>query len=475
MNENARPGQTNPLTTAAREAVVSRLKARFRRLPLFARIFAVVLGGILCAQVVNFTVILLVHLPQSQVYLLSDIAHALQSGEDPLSELTISIGNPPSEADQDQRDLDIRARLADRLGIDVQQLRLQVDRPPTFFKKSKQSEETKFMREEDVSKAGVEGAQRSELIAGSFVSAMRMADGRWRLVSVKGGFIEPWQWQSLLWLLGTLLVAVPLAWIMSRRVAEPVRLFSFAAERLGRDPSVPPLLAPGGPPEIAAAISAFNGMQARLKRYVDDRTTMVAAIAHDLRTPLMRLTLILENAPAETRLPAEAEIREMTERIRGTLAFVRDVSLPVRRQKLELRTLVESAADEMVDRGADVTVEPGEDITIEADVAGMRALVANLLGNAVQYAGHAQVTLRRVDGQVLIEVADSGGGIPEAELEKVFTPFYRVESSRNRETGGTGLGLASARAVARAHGGDIILRNRPEGGLLAVVSLPFSA
>lgn len=444
-----------------------------RGLPLFFRIFAVVLGAVLCAQALNLASVFLVRLPEPQIHLLSDIADALRSGQGQSPLLTASIGEPPVEADQDERDLQIRSLLAGRLGMDEQLLRVSVSRPPQFYRQ-KDIEGLKPGRtaKSFEAKAGDAG-RRADLIIGRFTAALRLPDGQWRLVNPTGGAIEPWQWQSLLWLLGTLLIATPLAWMISRRIAAPVDLFSAAAERLGRDPTVPPLLPIKGPPEIAAAVIAFNTMQARLKRYVDDRTTMVAAIAHDLRTPLMRLTLLLEDAPVGMKLSAQAEIKEMTDRIRSALGFVRDGSQPVRRQRLDLRTLVESVADEMVDRGADVAIAPGDDAVVDADVAGLRALFVNLVENAVRYANGAHLALRRTNGQVLVEVADHGPGIPERELERMFEPFYRLESSRNRATGGTGLGLASARAVARAHGGDVTLVNRPEGGLVAIVSLPL--
>jgi signal transduction histidine kinase len=214
-------------------------------------------------------------------------------------------------------------------------------------------------------------------------------------------------------------------------------------------------------------------MQARIRRYVDDRVTMAAAMAHDLRTPLMRLSLRVEKAEPDLRTAMEADIAEMKEMIGAALAFVRDIGRAPRRQRLSLRALVESVADEMADLGADVVVELGEDIVIDADVAGLKALLANLIGNAVAYAGAARVRIVRSDGHALIEVADEGPGLPEDMLDKVFEPFFRAEPSRNRTTGGSGLGLASARAVARAHGGDVVLANRPGGGLLARTMLPL--
>ena len=220
------------------------------------------------------------------------------------------------------------------------------------------------------------------------------------------------------------------------------------------------------------ALGALNEMQTRLKRYVEDRTTMVAAIAHDLRTPLMRLALYLDEAPEPVRVAAEAEILEMRTRIQATLDFVQSVSTPARRRSLNLRSLVESVVDGMADLGADVAIDCSEDVTVNVDVAAMKALLTNLLENAARYAGDARVSLHRGEAGVVIEVSDHGPGIPENQLDRVFEPFYRLEPSRNRSGGGTGLGLASARAIARAHGGDLTLSNRPGGGLVARLAIP---
>ena len=457
----------------AEQAAGSSSHLGFRHLPLFTRIFAVVVGGIFCAQMVNFAIILLIRLPPPQAYTLSEISRALETGEDPNGMMMLVTGDPPSVADRDQRDRDIRSSLARHLRVSDDRVRIRVDRPPAIIDLAKGISEDKSKKSVDLSKTGLDGSTRSELIIGRFTAALQLEGGQWRLASSRDGFIDPWQWQSLTWLLSTLIVAVPLAWIMARRVARPVQLFSAAAERFGRDPNSPQLPDPRGPPEISAAVAAFNDMQARLKQYVDDRTTMIAAIAHDLRTPLMRLTLLMENAPPPIRNAAEAEIREMTQRIRGALNFFRDASAPIRRQKLELRALLESLADHMIDQGADVEVESGPDVLLNGDPAGLRSMFTNLLENAVKYAGNARLTLRTTDASAIIAISDSGPGLPDAELEKVFSPFYRGESSRNQDTGGAGLGLASARAVARSHGGDIALYNRAEGGLSAVVSLPL--
>jgi two-component system, OmpR family, sensor kinase len=249
-------------------------------------------------------------------------------------------------------------------------------------------------------------------------------------------------------------------------------MFSAAADRLGRDPRAEPL-ALAGPPEIAEAAATFNQMQERLNRYVEDRTTLIAAVAHDLRTPLMRLSLRLEKAPDAIRLAGEEDIREMSERIGAAMAFVREMTRHVSRQRLDLRSLAESVASDASDRGGSVTLLPGPAIAMEADAPALKALLANLVENAVLYAGTAQIELRRGRNVVTIEVSDSGPGMVAEDLARAFEPFFRAERSRSRDTGGTGLGLASVRAVARAHGGDATLENRPGSGLLARVTLPL--
>jgi two-component system OmpR family sensor kinase len=186
----------------------------------------------------------------------------------------------------------------------------------------------------------------------------------------------------------------------------------------------------------------------------------------------MRLALRVERAPPDLRAEIEADIGDMKDMIGSALAFVRDTQRPLRRQRLSLRSLAESVADEMADGGADVSMEPADDIVVDADVAALKSLLANLVGNAVKYAGSARLRLLREGDLAVIEVADDGPGVPEIHLDRLFEPFYRIEPSRNRETGGSGLGLASARAAARAHGGDVTVENRAGGGLLARALLP---
>jgi signal transduction histidine kinase len=443
------------------------LGVRVRRLPLFMRIFAVMLAGVLGAQLIDFGLLLITPPPTPHFYPLADVAAAMRGAVAGDTYRVTEEASAPDDAD-DRRAARLRGLLAQRLAVPPDAVRLDFTRPPLFDGPSP----GRFGRRRPPGVAeAVGGHEPREFLFGRFSASLRMADGRWRVVRPAMRGLEPWHWRALLWLVGSLFAVAPFAWLVSRRVAAPIALFAAAADRIGRDPRGPPLPVEG-PSEVALAAAAFNEMQARVRRYVDDRVTMAAAIAHDLRTPLMRLALRVEKVPLPIRAEMEADLAEMKEMIATALAFVRDTARPLRRQRLSLRALVESVADGMVDMGADVAVAAGEDIVVEADVGALKTLVANLVGNAVKYAGAARIGIWRADGHAVIAVTDEGPGVPEAHLDRLFEPFYRVEPSRNRETGGSGLGLASARAVARAHGGDVTLANRPEGGLIARALLP---
>ena len=203
-----------------------------------------------------------------------------------------------------------------------------------------------------------DGHPREErFLIAPFKVGVHRADGRWLVVEPQPTWRpSAWQQSTMLWFLISTLALAPIAYLFARRMARPIALFAQAAERLGRDPRSPPLEIKG-PAEIAVAVRAFNDMQERLARYVDDRTAMIGAIAHDLRTPLTRLRFRLEAAPEEVRGKMAADIAEMEAMISGTLAFVRDATRPAARTRLELSSLLEALADEMSETGLDVAVE----------------------------------------------------------------------------------------------------------------------
>ena len=276
----------------------------------------------------------------------------------------------------------------------------------------------------------------------------------------------------LLYVLLTALLVCLAGAIMVRRITRPLRALVEASDRFGRGEEVEPLVE-SGPGEMARAAAAFNRMAGRIRRFVDDRTRMLAAISHDLRTPITTLRLrtefLEEGEDKDKMLETLAEMEAMTE---AALAFMREEgkSEPVR--PTDFAALVESIADDLADHGADIAFEPAERIVLPCRPVAMKRAIRNLVENAVRYGGGVTIALAARAGRVELVIDDCGPGIPERDLERVFEPFVRLEESRSRETGGTGLGLAIARSIIRAHGGDVSLANRESGGLRAVVTLP---
>jgi protein-histidine pros-kinase len=216
----------------------------------------------------------------------------------------------------------------------------------------------------------------------------------------------------------------------------------------------------------------FNQMQAQLRRQLEERDRFVAAVSHDLRTPLTRLRLRAEalRDPGERR-GFQQDIDGMEEMIRATLDYLRGAADEEPFVPLDVGALVLSLADDHP-AGPDAVQVEGHAQTVRAQASALRRAIGNLVDNAIRYGERAHVRLRDEPGRLCIEVTDRGPGIPPDQLEQVFEPFYRLEVSRNRHTGGVGLGLAIARDIARRQGGSLTLRNLPGGGLLAVLGLP---
>jgi two-component system OmpR family sensor kinase len=318
------------------------------------------------------------------------------------------------------------------------------------------------------------GAGGDVLLHGSFLAARKMSDGRWRTVehTVEGFPNAIHRRAILLFVLGAATL-LPLAWLFARALSAPIRRFSEAAQRLGRDPNAPPVPREG-PAEMLVAVDSFNSMQARLNRLIQERTHMVGAIAHDLRTPLTRLAFRLDDLPHPLREKVDADIQEMKSMISAALDFIRDRSLTGQQERLDFRLLVESVVDNQSDLGHDVTLQAGTAITVTGNPLALRRMVANLVDNALKYGERARLRLRTTNDRCVLEIDDDGPGIPEQLQEQVFQPFFRLESSRNRDTGGIGLGLAAVRAIVTEHGGEVTLGNRKGGGLRVLVSLPVS-
>lgn len=257
-----------------------------------------------------------------------------------------------------------------------------------------------------------------------------------------------------------------------QRVTAPLGTVVRAADRLGRDVNAPPI-AETGSREMRQAAHAFNEMQGRLQRILENRRGMLAALSHDLRTPLTLLRLRIEGLPeGEERDRILANIGDLDAMIGATLKFARDEAADEPMRRIDLTALLTAIVDDMADAGMATSMAPAEPVILDCQPGGLRRAIVNLLDNAVKYGKSARVALTVSPDAIRIVIDDDGSGIPEAELPKVFEPFYRVEQSRGRETGGVGLGLAIARSIAQAHGGQVTLANRPEGGLRAILSLP---
>ena len=280
----------------------------------------------------------------------------------------------------------------------------------------------------------------------------------------------PWR---LALTLGVLLAAVLLlSFVAVRWVTRPLHVLAEAAEALGRDIDAPPLREEG-PTEIAQAARAFNTMQRRLSRFIQDRTRVLAAMSHDLKTPITRMRLRAELMDdEELRQRFEGDLKEMESMVTHTLEFMRGLGGSEARQAVDVMALLESLQSDNEAMGRTVRIEGQATAPYPAVVSLLKRCLANLVDNAVLYGNRVTIQVEDTAQCLTLRFLDEGPGIPEPELEKVFEPFYRLEQSRSRETGGTGLGLTIARNIAQVHGGDIVLRNRPEGGLEAVLTLP---
>lgn len=262
------------------------------------------------------------------------------------------------------------------------------------------------------------------------------------------------------------------AWWASSWITAPLADFAVAAERLGTDVNAPPLLE-DGPIEVRKAAHAFNQMQTRIRSFVDDRLRMLAAIAHDLRSPITRVRLRIEqiSMEPETQRKILADLDEMAEMVESSLAFARDEAANEPTQLVDLSALLSTVCDSAIDAGDDAEFQYDKRCVLSGRPLALKRLFANLVENAIRYGGSANVAIASDTLIVQVTIDDNGPGVPESEMENVFKPFYRIDRSRNKRTGGVGLGLATARSIARAHGGDIVLANRSGGGLRVTVRL----
>jgi len=467
---------------------------RFLPRSLFSRLVLVLLTGLVIAQLLSFAV----HMHERGELLsqasgmqsaqrIADIARFLDSLDAKerrgivrvlsAPPLTISLDRAPLAADAGNPEWGTRgamfgAMLRRYLGDGLQAVVTVAESPAMPFKPGmKRGPRGQEMHGDWTPPwAAMQGASRPGL---SFVAQVRLRDGT--LVtfdSRQPAQTEGWPYRLLLSLAVLLVAVVVVSLIAVRWATRPLNALADAADELGGNLNRPPM-AEDGPVEVVRAARAFNTMQARLAGYVRDRTRVLAAMSHDLKTPITRLRLRSELLDdPQLRAKFTGDLEEMEAMVGTTLDFLRGMENGEPVQPVDVMALLESLVADMAEIGGQVRVEGNARAPFPGRPQALKRCLANLLENAVNYGKSARAIVDDNGARLEIRIQDEGPGLPQAELEKVFDPFYRVEGSRSRETGGTGLGLTLARSVAEAHGGSLVLRNRAEGGLEAVLVLP---
>ena len=337
--------------------------------------------------------------------------------------------------------------------------------------------EAGFGREHDQALRFMQAEERghTEILYPAFSAAWKLPNGTYRIINPPKTWIEPWQERLLMGFGLSVLLILPLAWLLSRRLSKPIIAFSEAAARVSFEDNSPPVLA-AGPREVRAAADVLNAMQDRIKKQVESRTALMGAIAHDLKTPLARMRLRIEGLPEATRDKLAEDIAHMDGLIRSAMSFTSAPSLRDNLRPVDLSALVETLADDLAVTCKMDPPQIEDHVEVAGDTMALKRIVTNLVENACRYAGTCRIELRTHGKEAELCVTDPGPGLPPEMLETVFEPFYRMESSRNRDTGGSGLGLSVARALAEAQGGTLRLINRYDGqkviGLEARLTLP---
>ena len=314
---------------------------------------------------------------------------------------------------------------------------------------------------------------RGELSAIEMNLSISIAGGQWLNVSTR--FERPpiqWPLYSMLTFgLTAMALLVAVSWFVMTGLLGPLRRLAWASERLGRGEDID-ALPERGPQEVRELTAGFNRMQDRLTRFVADRTRVLAALGHDLRSPLTAMRVHSEMVEEdETRESLVATVEEMQSMVEATLTFAKGLSGNEPMQDVDLQSFLEALRGDMV---VPFVLSDGPEVTVRLRPNAIRRALRNVIENAVRYGGSATLGWISADGEIEISVTDRGPGIPTAELERVFDPFFRLEESRSMETGGHGLGLSIARSILRAQGGEISLANHPDGGLIATIRLPVA-
>jgi len=306
-----------------------------------------------------------------------------------------------------------------------------------------------------------------------YVLAVQQSDGGWLVFTAPERLWGlPWQERWPLWVAFLTVSTGIVSTIATRQLVRPIRKFAEAIRLFGTNPQAPPM-AETGPRELTSVITSFNEMQAQIQKFVAYRTAMLAAISHDLRTPLTRIRLrgeLIEDEVQQARLFRDVD--ELQAMVDGALAFFRGDADEEAVTSFDLPVVLQTIANDYADQDIEITYVGPSHAVYRGRPFALKRAFTNLIENAVKYGTPPTIELSCQEKTITIMVRDQGPGIPTEALERVFSPFYRLESSRNRTTGGVGLGLTAALAIIRGHGGDVVLSNLPAGGLGALVTLP---
>jgi signal transduction histidine kinase len=438
---------------------------------IFGRTVLLLFGVILLLTAINVGIILLRPPPRDVPLDSQEVARLLQGRE-----IAKAPGDLVSSRSATPPDI-VEARRSDALVAGALARYLRVRRDDVRFRRTGDLPEQLAHLDGQIEREAqlYSGLEFDPLVVGPFEAALRLPSGEWRALSRLER--DPWlSWRAstVLRVLLSMLVVLPVGWWFARKLARPIHAFAAAAEKVGQGREVEPV-AVEGPAEVRLAAHAVNDMQTRLDRYLVERTSVVGAVAHDLRTPLARLNFHLADAPEAMRTKAEGEIAEMEQMIAATMDFVQNETRTRVRERLDLALLVEGVVDDFADLGRPVVLAKSEPAIVRGDPLLLKRMFANLVNNALAYGQRASIELVTTDGQAVVDVLDEGPGLSQDELARAFEPFYRAERSRNRATGGIGLGLAIVKAAATAHGGDVELANRSKAGLRARVLLPLDS
>ena len=435
-----------------------------RGLPIFWATLLLLLASLAASQLLTAVMFVFLESPRPDFNRVSDIGDTLagRSSERDGRERGLSVRNSPAspEPGGDMRDDPAFTRmLAQRIGVAPDQVRF-------WFEPDQRADFGPLNRHT----RGLVPMRRGEpLFFNTVIAGVDTGHG-WRVVQTPPRpLIAAWQRRMILWFAICALMLVPFAWFFARRLTRPISRFAAAADRMGSDP-MSPRVAEEGPTELRVTAHALNRMQDRLADYVAERTAMIGAIAHDLRTPLARIAFRIEAAPDSVRDKVQDDIEQMRAMIAATIGFVRGATRgetgPVALDQLTVRL-----AEAEQDMGRPVRLGAIAPATVKGDPIALERLLQNLIDNGVAYGDGVALSLAIETGDAVLRVADRGPGLGADRLEKVFDPFERGDPSRNRATGGIGLGLTIARSIAREHGGNLTLCNRDGGGLEATCRL----